>query len=320
MFTERYMVEWLLQNSLGLTWLSICRKNGWTPEANAVLPVLEARRAEWRSKREAGQVPLDALMEVAPGIESEWKYYVQQPIPEDAAAQAPPSIREVKLIDPACGSGHFLVIAFDLLAALYPGGGAAPGEAWSDAAIAESILANNLHGIDIDPRAIQIAAAALALKARLFAPEAQITRMNLVAPCLRLGDLPDDDPALLELCRGLEREAGIAEAVTRKLVKGIAGVDYLGSLLKVGDAVQKALDEATAAIERGKAGQGDLFLGFAAQGMRQAKLPLEAAQETVIEKLERFLEAHSTSEDLGLRLHGEQVASGARCAADEGNL
>ncbi|MGK3963932.1 BREX-6 system adenine-specific DNA-methyltransferase PglX [Sorangium sp. So ce1667] len=311
MFTERYMVEWLLQNSLGLTWLAICRKpeNGWTPEAEAVLPVLEARRAAWRAKREAGEVALDALMPVAPGIESSWKYYVQQPIPADAVEKAPTSIREVKLLDPACGSGHFLVIAFGLLAELYREEARHRGETWTDAEIAESILANNLHGIDIDARAIQIAAAALALRAKLFAPEARLSRMNLVAPSLRLGDLPDDDPALLELCRELEREAGIAEALTRKLVKGIAGVDYLGSLLKVDEAIRQALNEATRQIERGKPGQGDLFRGFAAQ---QVELSFDAARETVVEKLERFLEAHSASEDLGLRLHGEQVASGVR--------
>ncbi|WP_437310922.1 BREX-6 system adenine-specific DNA-methyltransferase PglX [Sorangium sp. So ce388] len=311
MFTERYMVEWLLQNSLGLTWLAICRKpeNGWTPEAEAVLPVLEARRAAWRAKREAGEVGLDALMQVAPGIESAWKYYVQQPIPEDAVAKAPSSIREVKLLDPACGSGHFLVIAFGLLAELYREEARHRGETWTDEEIAESILANNLHGIDIDPRAIQIAAAALALRARLFAPEARLSRMNLVAPSLRLGDLPDDDPALLELCRELEREAGIAEALTRRLVKGIAGVDYLGSLLKVDDAIREALNEATRQFERGKPGQGDLFRGF---GMQKVELSFEAARETVVEKLERFLEAHSASEDLGLRLHGEQLASGVR--------
>ncbi|WP_437553173.1 BREX-6 system adenine-specific DNA-methyltransferase PglX [Sorangium sp. So ce367] len=311
MFTERYMVEWLLQNSLGLTWLAICRKpeNGWTPEAEAVLPVLEARRAAWRAKREAGEVALDALMPLEPGLESAWKYYVPQPIPEDAVAKAPPSIREVKLLDPACGSGHFLVIAFGLLAELYREEARHRGEVWRDEEIAESILANNLHGIDIDPRAIQIAAAALALRARLFAPEAQLSRMNLVAPSLRLGDLPDDDPALLELCRELEREAGIAGALTRKLVKGIAGVNYLGSLLKVDDAIREALNEATRQIERGKPGQGDLFRGFA---MQQVELSFEAARETVVEKLERFLEAHSASEDLGLRLHGEQVAAGVR--------
>jgi hypothetical protein len=33
MFTERYIVEWLLQNSLGLTWLCMCKKHGWTADA-----------------------------------------------------------------------------------------------------------------------------------------------------------------------------------------------------------------------------------------------------------------------------------------------
>jgi hypothetical protein len=56
MFTERYMVEWLLHNSLGLTWLAMCKKNGWQADAEEVLPALEARRAAWRAKREAGEV------------------------------------------------------------------------------------------------------------------------------------------------------------------------------------------------------------------------------------------------------------------------
>ena len=92
MFTERYMVEWLLQNSLGLTWLCICKKNGWKPDAERVLPVLDSRRAEWRKRREAGDVPLDALMPIEGELEDAWKYYVPQPIPEDAVANAPDSI------------------------------------------------------------------------------------------------------------------------------------------------------------------------------------------------------------------------------------
>ena len=119
MFTERYMVEWLLQNSLGLTWLAMCRKHGWTPDADRVLPALDARRAEWRAKREAGEVALDALMPIEGELEEHWKYYVPQPIPDDAVTHAPDSVRALKLLDPACGSGHFLVIAFDLLASLY---------------------------------------------------------------------------------------------------------------------------------------------------------------------------------------------------------
>jgi hypothetical protein len=106
MFTERYMVEWLLQNSLGLTWLAMCRKHGWTPDAERVLGVLDDRRAEWRKKREAREVELDALMPIHGELEDAWKYYVPQPISDDAVTSAPDSVRSLKILDPACGSGH----------------------------------------------------------------------------------------------------------------------------------------------------------------------------------------------------------------------
>src|SRR5262249_45849238 len=119
MFTERYMVEWLLHNSLGLQWLCICKKNGWTPDADAVLGDLDRPRAEWRAMRDRGEVALDALMPIHGELEEHWKYYVPQPIPDELVTQVPDSVQKLKILDPACGSGHFLVIAFDLLAALY---------------------------------------------------------------------------------------------------------------------------------------------------------------------------------------------------------
>ena len=51
--------------------------------------------------------------------ERRWAYYVPQPIPDDAVEHAPDSVRDLKILDPAVGSGHFLVVAFDLLVALY---------------------------------------------------------------------------------------------------------------------------------------------------------------------------------------------------------
>jgi hypothetical protein len=309
MFTERYMVDWLLQNSLGLTWLCICKKNGWEADAERVLPVLDKRRAAWRAKREAGEVALDALMTIESELEDCWKYFVPQPIPDDAVAKAPNSIRDLKLLDPACGSGHFLVSAFTLLVTMYREEARHRGVSWSDAEIADSILANNLHGVDIDPRAIQIAAAALFLKAKSLSPEARPSRLNLVAPTLQLGNLPDDDPSLIQLRSELKREAGLSEDLTRRLVSALAGVDYLGTLLKVDAAVDEALQSADLEIERGIPGQGDLWKGFAKQ---QVKLTFHEAKATVLDKLEQFLAKHSSSEDLGLRLDGEQLASGVR--------
>ncbi|HEY5959697.1 MAG TPA: BREX-6 system adenine-specific DNA-methyltransferase PglX, partial [Polyangiaceae bacterium] len=293
MFTERYMVEWLLQNSLGLTWLSLCKKQGWRAEAESILPALEQRRAAFRKQREAGEVALDALMPLHGELEHAWKYYVPQPIPEDAVARAPASIREVKLLDPACGSGHFLVSAFGLFVAMYREEAKLRGETWSDDEIAASILANNLHGVDIDARAIQIAAAALWLKAKQTAPNAKLGRMNLVAPCFRLGALPKDDPAVKRLYSELDA-LGVPSEATRELVESLSGVDHLGTLLRVGDT--------TKTIVKGTGEQwGSLFANAAAK--KQIELDTAIAQ---------FLDAHATEADLGLRLEGEQLAAGLR--------
>jgi len=333
MFTERYMVEWLLQNSLGLTWLCICRRNNWTPDAVHVLPILEARRIAWRAKREANEVPPDALMPIEGDLEQSWKYYVPQPLPEDASAasSASPSpsvsgplaprkrgegegegpltsIHNLRLLDPACGSGHFLTAAFDLLVPLYREEARHRGQTITDADIAESILAHNLHGVDIDPRAVQLAAAGLYLKAKTVAPDSRLRHVNLVAPTLQLGNLPDDDPALVQLRRDLKDEAGIPEDLTRRLVSSLAGVDHLGTLLKVDAAVEDALRATDLEFERTH-GQGDLFGGFPQQ---QVKLTVGEAKATVLDKLEQFLGRHSGSEDLGLRLDGEQLAAGVR--------
>lgn len=308
MFTERYMVDWLLQNSLGLTWLALCKKRGWTADAERVLPVLDARRADWRQKREAGDVALDALMPTEGELEEHWKYYVPQPLPEDAVEKAPSSVRAIKILDPACGSGHFLVIAFGLLVALYREEAKHLGTTLTDKEIAESILENNLHGIDIDPRATQIAAAGLFLKAKALAKAARPKKLNLVAPVLQLGNLPADDPAVAHLRKDLKDQAGIPEALTTRLLTSLAGVDYLGSLLKVDAAVEDAIRSVELTFDKTQ-GQGDLFGGYPA---RQVTLSVGEAKATILDKLEQFLAKHSKSEDVGLRLDGEQLAAGVR--------
>ncbi|CZN02598.1 TPA: BREX-1 system adenine-specific DNA-methyltransferase PglX [Legionella pneumophila] len=67
---------------------------------------------------------------------------------------------EIKICDPACGSGHMLTYAFDLLYAIYEEEGYEPAE------IPEKILTYNLFGIEIDERAGELAAFALTMKAR----------------------------------------------------------------------------------------------------------------------------------------------------------
>ena len=120
LFTPHWIVRYLVENSLGRLWLL--------------------------------NRPGSKLVE-------QMDYYIK---PEQAETDflriAKPE--EIKICDPACGSGHMLTYAFDLLYAIYEEEGYEPAE------IPENILTNNLFGIEIDERAGELAAFALTMKAR----------------------------------------------------------------------------------------------------------------------------------------------------------
>ena len=92
-----------------------------------------------------------------------WEYYIQ-PSDEDSAGNE--EILEIRtpedltVCDPACGSGHMLTYAFDLLYEIYEEEGYAPGD------IPGLILEHNLYGMEIDERAADLASFALTMKAR----------------------------------------------------------------------------------------------------------------------------------------------------------
>jgi len=75
-------------------------------------------------------------------------------------------LHEVKLIDPACGSGNFLLYAFDLFYELYLDQIENYGADYDEENIPQLILEHNLHGIDLDDRAVQLAQFGLYIKAR----------------------------------------------------------------------------------------------------------------------------------------------------------
>ncbi|MFZ4580954.1 MAG: Eco57I restriction-modification methylase domain-containing protein, partial [Myxococcota bacterium] len=168
--------------------------------------------------------------------------------------------------------------------------------------------------MDLDPRAVQIAAAALWLKAKLLAPEARPERLNLVAANLRLSSLPDTDAAVIELRREVERETGMPGALTDTLVHALRGADHLGSLLRVDAAVEAALtahEQAAGTLGRPVAEQGGLFTGFNAERKR-VRIGRDTARATLLDSLDGFLAKHTHGDDLGLRLRGEQLAAGVR--------
>lgn len=120
LFTPHWIVRYLVENSLGRLWM-VNRPNS--------------------------------------GLASRMDYYIA-PVDAETDFLKIAKPEELKVIDPACGSGHMLTYAFDLLYAIYEEEGYAPSE------ISGLILANNLHGTEIDPRAGALAAFALTMKAR----------------------------------------------------------------------------------------------------------------------------------------------------------
>ena len=100
-----------------------------------------------------------------------WKYYLdeaeQEPEVEAQLAKLREEYKtikpeEIKVIDPCMGSGHILVYAFDVLMQIYTSAG------WNQREAVQSILKNNLYGLDIDDRAAQLAYFAVMMKARQY--------------------------------------------------------------------------------------------------------------------------------------------------------
>lgn len=177
--------------------------------------------------------------------------------------RAPKDPRELKILDPACGSGHFLLYCFDLLQTIYEEAyddenlGEALQEEYPDRdefrrAVPALILRHNLHGVDIDVRATQIAALALWLRAQRAYGELglrdderpRITRSNIV--CAE--PMPGEHEMLEEFARSLEPTVlgQLVEVVFDEMK--LAG--EAGFLLKIEEEIEGAIARARAQWQR----------------------------------------------------------------------
>ena len=104
-------------------------------------------------------------------LKSKWKYYLDEAEQEESVQQELDKIKaeyatlkpeDIKLIDPCMGSGHILVYAFDVFMQIYENAG------WSQRDAAQSIIQNNIYGLDIDDRAAQLSYFAVLMKARQY--------------------------------------------------------------------------------------------------------------------------------------------------------
>lgn len=104
-------------------------------------------------------------------LKNKWKYYLDEAEQEESVQQELDKIKaeyatlkpeDIKLIDPCMGSGHILVYAFDVFMQIYENVG------WSQRDAAQSIIKNNIYGLDIDDRAAQLSYFAVLMKARQY--------------------------------------------------------------------------------------------------------------------------------------------------------
>jgi len=244
--------------------------------------------------------------------------------------------RDLKVLDPASGSGHFLLYAFDLMLTIYE-------EAWADKdsppsevtgkalrenypvvedlrkAVPGLILGHNLHGIDIDPRCAQIAALALWMRAQRAYNDFGIPRD--VRPAIKKTNIvvaepmPGEKDLLKEFAGTLSPPllAQFVEAIFDKMK--LAG--EAGSLLKIEEEIRDAISKAR---EQWVKGPEQVQLGlFGEQKPRQRRLDFsgitdddfwQQAERRIYEALHEFATRASNGKVLGRRLFADDAERG----------
>jgi hypothetical protein len=331
-FTPRYVVEFLTDNTLGRIWYEMTKGQTHLKEQCRYL----VRR------------PTEIFLnpgESAPSTPENSKSNTQNPKTQEELLRDPVHIphrplkdpRSILMLDPACGSMHFGLYAFDLFEVIYE-------EFWDlitgEAAslpenlklktenshapltdlyaskeeymrdVPRMIIENNVHGIDIDPRCAQIAGLSLWLRAqkawqRLGLAPAQrpaIKRSNIV--CAE--PMPGEKELLREF---VEREFPAAErAVCLRLLEAIFDKMQLageaGSLLKIEEEIRSAIEDAKKQWKAGpKLEQSQLFGG---DKLKQQDIPLDYSGLTESEFWDQLEEKIYAA----LRNYAEQAENG----------
>lgn len=258
LFTEQYMVAFLLENALGGWWMS--------RHPRMKLPV---EMPYLRFVGEGAVPPAPTFGTPAAGTFPAW----------------PDTLAQFRLLDPCAGSGHFLVSAFHYLVPMRRA-----TEKLSVRDAIDGVLADNLHGLELDARCVEIAAFALALAAWRY-PDGNgnpigyrpLPRLNIacvgVAPRSKKADW-------LKLAGGDERLEGGMAALYALFQKA----PELGSLIDPmaatrGDLLDAHWEELESRLEQALAQKGDeqeIEARVAAQGMVQASRILTRKYQLVI--------------------------------------
>jgi hypothetical protein len=190
LFTEPYMVSFLLDNSLGAWWAG--------------------RRLSAEMLRTASTEQELREMAALPGVPLQYLRFVREGDSWSPAAGTfarwPQHLSELRSIDPCCGSGHFLAAAFQMLVPLRM-----EMEGLSARDAVDRVLTENIHGLDIDRRVTEIAAFSLAMAAWRY-PGAggfrQLAPLNVACSGLALNAAREDWEAMAGVDKNLRIALG----------------------------------------------------------------------------------------------------------------
>ena len=344
-FTPRYVVEFLTDNTLGRIWYEMCQGQTNLKERCRYL----VRRPNEIFLKEGEAAPEQPKQE---NLSQEELLKQTVYIPHRQLKDP----RTILMLDPACGSMHFGLYAFDLFEEIYH-------EAWDReeqnkdailrskgmkplhqsygdktlflADIPRLIIENNIHGVDIDPRATQIAALSLWLRAHRtwndqktpLAQRPRITKSHIV--CAE--PMPGDPALLKEFVK--DSFPGDQQPLFQHLLEQIFEKMQLageaGSLLKIEEEITSAVEEAKAAWAKNAPASKELFgtaeLNAAKRPGSQAELPgmdnalstldvttdfWERIEERIYAALRDYAEQAETGGGFQRRLFAEDAARG----------
>lgn len=220
LFTPKWIVKYMVENSLGRLWLES------HPDKD---------------------------------LQAKWKYYLEEAEQEPEVQKQLEELKnpnlnpeEIKILDPAMGSGHILVYAFDVLYDIYLRAG------YPERQIPGLILEKNLYGLEIDDRAGQLASFALLMKAR-----SKNRRIFRHAPRLNLCSIQESNGIPRKAVDYLvdSKDTGIVEYMRREEVEYLIDVFHdakeYGSILEVKEIDFDALEQRVEEI--GKTAPEDIF-------------------------------------------------------------
>lgn len=241
-YTPLWVVKVLVDNTLGRLWLQMHPDSSLAPKGPPPLP----------QERSADLAPVADYLVPRTGEKIRYRRIDEYGNPQPFKRAC-----DIRLLDPACGTLHFGQYAFGLFYQMYldeitnagkPGWPSEPSVR-EGREIPAAIIENNLYGIDIDPRAIQIASLSLIFTAKEaalrdgFSPTTvRIRRANLVIA----NAVQVDEEQVRELISRVgdkPESAGLREKLFETLWLNLKNVSELGSLVQVSEGVTRVLDE-----------------------------------------------------------------------------